>query len=137
MAATASSSRLAALGRGLDRSLALLAGISFGSQFIVATMLPVLPLFAQGLGATPRMLALMVAISAVASAGGQLVGGFLSDRVGARRLLPAGLVGYGAASLLTSVASSAASGSTSARSSTAPGWRSGTVSSRRRLRLAW
>ena len=99
--------RFAALGRGLDRSLALLAGLAFASNLIVAMMLPVLPLFARELGATPRMLAAMVAISALAGAAGQLVGGFVSERVGARRLLPAGLVGYGAASLLTSIASSA------------------------------
>jgi MFS family permease len=95
------------LGRGLDRSLVLLAGLAFAAQLIVGTMLPILPLFALELGATPVMLGLMVSISAVASAGGQFLGGAVSDRMGARRLLPAGFVGYGAASALTAVATSA------------------------------
>ena len=104
----AAPSRLAELGRGMDRSLALLAGLALASQLIVAMLLPVLPLYAQELGATPIVLGLMVSISAVASAIGQLVGGAVSDRTGPRRLLPAGLVAYGAASLLTSIAATVA-----------------------------
>ncbi len=104
----ASSYRLAAFGRGLDRAFALLAGLAFAAQLIVAMLLPVLPLYAIELGASPIVLGLMVSTSAVAIAIGQLIGGFVSDRSGARRLLPAGLVAYGAASLLTSTASSAA-----------------------------
>ena len=99
--------RLAALGRGLDRSLALLAGVAFSSQLLVATMLPILPLFAIELGASPIVLGLMVSVSAVAAAGGQLIGGVVSDRTGSRRLLPAGLVAYGTANILTSLASAA------------------------------
>jgi MFS transporter, DHA1 family, multidrug resistance protein len=99
--------RLAAFGRGLDRSLVLLAGLSFAAQLIVGTMLPILPLFALQLGATPVMLGLMVSLSAVTSAAGQFLGGAVSDRLGARRLLPAGLAGYGAASAFTAVATSA------------------------------
>ena len=64
-------------------------------------MLPVIPLFAIELGASPIVLGLMVSVSAVASAGGQLIGGFVSDRTGARRLLPAGSVAYGIANLAT------------------------------------
>ena len=107
-ARTPVAARVAALGRGLDRSLGLVAGLSFASQFIVAAMLPVLPLFAIQLGASPVELGLIVSVSAVASAGGQLIAGVVSDRTGARRLLPAGLVAYGAASALTAIATSAA-----------------------------
>jgi DHA1 family multidrug resistance protein-like MFS transporter len=99
--------RVVALTRGLDRSLALLAGLSFASQLIVATMLPILPLLAIEVGAKPVVLGLMVSVSAVAAAGGQAIAGVVSDRAGPRRLLPAGLVGYGAASLLTAAAASA------------------------------
>jgi MFS family permease len=99
--------RLAASGRGLDRSLILLAGLSFAAQLIVGTMLPILPLYAQELGATPVMLGLMVSVTAASAAAGQFFGGATSDRRGARRLLPAGLLGYGAASILTAVATSA------------------------------
>jgi MFS family permease len=81
--------------------------VSFAAQLILGTMLPVLPLFAQGLGATPVMLGLMVSISAVAAAAGQFVGGSVSDRREPRRLVPAGLLAYGAASAITAVATSA------------------------------
>jgi MFS family permease len=94
-------SPLAALGRGLDPALGLLAALSFASQLVVGMMLPVIPLFAIDIGATPLVLGLMVSISAVAAAGGQLVGGIVSDRVGARRLLPVGAAAYGLANLLT------------------------------------
>src|SRR5262245_971843 len=100
--------RFAGLGQGLDRSLALLSALSFASQLIVGTMLPVVALFAQPLGATPVLLGLMAGLSAIASAGGQLLGGSVSDRLGARRLLPIGLLAYGAASLVTASASAAA-----------------------------
>jgi MFS family permease len=89
------------LRRGLDPALGLVAGISFAAQLILGTMLPVLPVFAQGIGATPTILALMVSVSAVAAALGQVVGGLVADRVGARRLLPAGLLAYGIGSLAT------------------------------------
>jgi DHA1 family multidrug resistance protein-like MFS transporter len=53
------SARAAGLGRGLDRSLALLAAIAFITQIGVAVMLPLLPLYATQLGATPRVLGLL------------------------------------------------------------------------------
>jgi MFS transporter, DHA1 family, multidrug resistance protein len=99
--AAAVPSRLAGLGRGLDRALGLVAALSFASELLVAMMLPVIPLFAIELGATPIVLGLMVSISAVAAAGGQLIGGYVSDRSGARRLLPAGSLVYGLTSLVT------------------------------------
>ena len=106
--APALTARVSVLGRGLDRSLGLLVALAFASQLIVAMMLPIIPLFAIELGASPVVLALMVSISAVASAGGQLLGGVVSDRAGARRLLPAGLVAYGLANLVTAGLSSVA-----------------------------
>jgi DHA1 family multidrug resistance protein-like MFS transporter len=96
--------RRAELSRGLDASLGLVAGLSLAAQMIVGSMLPIVPVYAQELGATPTILALMVSISAVATAAGQLLGGFGSGRMGARRLLPVGLMAYGAATLVTATA---------------------------------
>jgi MFS family permease len=101
---TSRSTRIADLGRGLDAALGLLAGLSFVGQLIVSSMLPIVPVFAQQLGATPILLAAMVSISAVASAGGQILGGAAAIRIGARRLLPVGFAAYGAATLLTALA---------------------------------
>ena len=80
--------RLAELGRGLDSSLALLAAIAFITQIGVAVMLPLLPLYAVQLGASPIVLGLLTSVFALTNAAGQLLAGFLSDRTGPRRLLP-------------------------------------------------
>jgi MFS family permease len=101
------SGRLAELGRGLDRSLALLAAIAFITQIGVAIMLPLLPLYAVQLGATPIVLGLLTSVFALTNAGGQLLAGFLSDRAGPRRLLPAGLGLYAASNILIATATSA------------------------------
>lgn len=100
-------SRLADLGRGLDRSLALLAAIAFVTQIGVAIMLPLLPLYAVQLGASPIVLGLLTSVFAVTNAGGQLLAGFLSDRTGPRRLIPAGLGLYAVSNILISTATSA------------------------------
>ena len=42
--------------QGLDRALALVAGLALVSQLLVGTLLPILPLFAIALGATPGLL---------------------------------------------------------------------------------
>jgi MFS family permease len=99
--------RLAELGRGLDSSLALLAAIAFITQIGVAVMLPLLPLYAVQLGASPIVLGLLTSVFALTNAAGQLLAGFLSDRTGPRRLLPAGLGLYAVSNLLIATASSA------------------------------
>jgi MFS family permease len=99
--------RVQALGRGLDRSLALLAAIAFVTQIGVAIMLPLLPLYAIQLGATPIVLGLLTSVFALTNAGGQLLAGFLSDRTGPRRLVPAGLGLYAVSNILIATATSA------------------------------
>ena len=100
-------SRLAELGRGLDRSLALLAAIAFVTQIGVAIMLPLLPLYAVELGASPIVLGLLTSVFALTNAGGQLLAGVLSDRTGPRRLVPAGMGLYAVSNILISTAVSA------------------------------
>ena len=100
-------SRLAEFGRGLDRSLALLAAIAFVTQIGVAIMLPLLPLYAVQLGASPIVLGLLTSVFALTNAGGQLLAGVLSDRVGPRRLIPAGMGLYAVSNILISTAMSA------------------------------
>lgn len=99
--------RAAALGRGLDRSLVLLAGIAFITQVGVAVMLPLLPLYATELGASPRVLGLVTSSFAVMNAAGQLAAGFIAQRVGPRRLVPAGMGLYAGANALIATATAA------------------------------
>jgi MFS transporter, DHA1 family, multidrug resistance protein len=99
--------RANALGRGLDRSLALLAAIAFITQIGVAVMLPLLPLYAQNLGATPRVLGLLTSSFALTNAAGQLAAGFIAQRVGPRRLVPAGMGLYAGANALIATATAA------------------------------
>jgi DHA1 family multidrug resistance protein-like MFS transporter len=103
----ASRSRVADLARGLDPSLALLAAIAFVTQTGVAIMLPLLPLYATQLGASPGVLGWMTSIFAITNAGGQLVSGYLADRVGPRRLVPAGTAIYAGCNFLIAGATSA------------------------------
>ncbi|HET9435385.1 MAG TPA: MFS transporter [Candidatus Limnocylindrales bacterium] len=99
----------AALGavRELDRPIAVLAAISFISQVGVSVMLPLLPIFALKLGATPRELGLMVSIFAVTQTIGQLGSGFLSSRLSPRRQMPLGQASYAAANFLIASAGAA------------------------------
>lgn len=93
--------------RRLDRAVAILAAIAFVSQVGVAVMLPLLPLYAIQLGAGPAVLGLLVSGFAVANAGGQLAAGFLVERFGSRRLIPAGSAVYAGANLLIATATAA------------------------------
>ncbi|MBF8290593.1 MAG: transporter [Chloroflexi bacterium] len=83
--------------RAMDRPIAILAAISFISQVGVSIMLPLLPLFALQLGATPRDLGLMVSLFAVTNTVGQLGSGVLSRWLSPRRQLPLGQGAYAAA----------------------------------------
>ncbi|HEX5590777.1 MAG TPA: MFS transporter [Candidatus Limnocylindrales bacterium] len=93
--------------RELDRPIAVLAAISFISQVGVSVMLPLLPIFALKLGATPRELGLMVSIFAVTQTIGQLGSGVLSSRLSPRRQMPLGQASYAAANFLIATAGAA------------------------------
>ncbi|MGZ8512627.1 MAG: MFS transporter, partial [Candidatus Limnocylindria bacterium] len=84
MTARSTLSRAAGLASGLDPALAVLAFIGFISQVGISVMLPLLPLFATELGATPFVLGLLTASFAITNAIGQLGTGFLVDRFGSR-----------------------------------------------------
>jgi MFS family permease len=99
--------RAAALGRGLDPSLALLAAIAFTTQVGVAVMLPLLPLYATALGATPFVLGLLTSSFAVTNAAGQLLAGVIAERIGPRRLVPAGMGLYAVMNALIATATAA------------------------------
>ncbi len=93
--------------RGLDRPIALLAGMAFILQVGVSVMLPLLPLYAQSLGASPFVLGLMISGFAVMLAVGQLAAGFLTERFAARRLVVTGLGTYAAANIGIAASASA------------------------------
>src|SRR5258707_2251092 len=100
------SARFAVL-RELDRPIAVLASISFISNLGVSIMLPLLPLFAVQVGATPGELGLMVSIFAVTQTIGQLGSGAMILRISPRRQMPLGQASYAAANFLIATATSA------------------------------
>src|SRR5918995_6217204 len=100
-------SGVAELARGLDPSLALLAAIAFVTQTGVAIMLPLLPLYATQLGASPTLLGWLTSIFALTNAMGQLGSGYLADRIGPRRLIPAGEALYAGCNILIARATTA------------------------------
>jgi MFS family permease len=93
--------------RELDRSIAILASISFISNLGVSIMLPLLPLFAVQIGATPGELGLMVSIFAITQTIGQLGSGAMIARISPRRQMPLGQASYAAANFLIATATSA------------------------------
>jgi MFS family permease len=109
MQATVARSAAAAVARvrAVDRPLGVLSLAGFISQVGVAVMLPLLPLYARQLGASPLVLGLLTSGFAVMNTIAQLVVGFLSDRFGARRMVPVGLGIYATANALIATASSA------------------------------
>ena len=98
---------LVARARSVDRPLAVLSLAGFISQVGVAVMLPLLPLYARQLGASPLLLGLLTSGFAVMNTIGQLIVGFLSDRFGARRMVPTGLGIYAVGNALIATASNA------------------------------
>jgi MFS transporter, DHA1 family, multidrug resistance protein len=88
-------------------ALAVLATISFVSSLGISIMLPLLPLYALSLGASPLQLGLMTSGFAVANGIAQFASGFLMDRYGARRFIVAGIGTYAAANVLIATASTA------------------------------
>ncbi|HUH16919.1 MAG TPA: MFS transporter [Methylomirabilota bacterium] len=91
----------------LDPALGLLAFIAFIAQVGVAVMLPLLPLFATELGASPFELGLLTSAFAITNGIGQLGAGFMTDRYGARRLLSGGLALYASMNALIATAATA------------------------------
>lgn len=90
----------------LDPALALLAFIAFIAQVGIAVMLPLLPLFATELGATPAVLGLLTSAFAVTNGIGQFGAGLLSDRWASRRFLSGGLALYASMNALIATAAS-------------------------------
>jgi MFS family permease len=85
---------------GIDRSIAVLALLAFISQAGVSIMLPLLPLYAVEVGATPSQLGLMVIAFSITSTVGQLAAGVLSSWISARRQMPLGQVVYATGNFL-------------------------------------
>jgi len=81
--------------------------MAFISQVGVSIMLPLLPLYATSLGATPTVLGLLTSSFAILIAVGQLGGGYLVERVAPRRLVSLGIGTYAAANVLISTAGAA------------------------------
>jgi MFS family permease len=90
----------------VDPALALLAFIAFIAQIGIAVMLPLLPLFATELGATPVVLGLLTSAFAVTNGIGQFGAGILSDRWASRRFLSGGLALYASMNAMIATAAS-------------------------------
>ena len=99
--------RAGAIAAGIDRSIAILALLSFISQVGVSIMLPLLPLYAVAVGATPAEVGLMVSAFSVTSTIGQLASGFLSSRISARRQMPLGQAIYATGNFLIATTTAA------------------------------
>jgi MFS transporter, DHA1 family, multidrug resistance protein len=99
--------RARAVATAVNPALALLAFIAFIAQVGIAVMLPLLPLFATELGATPFVLGLLTSAFAVTNGLGQLGVGLLSDRYGSRRFVAGGLALYAGMNALIATAASA------------------------------
>ena len=93
--------------RELDPALFLLAAIALIAQIGISIMLPLLPLYAVQLGASPAVLGLLTSAFAVTAAIGQLVSGLAAERVSARRQIPLGSAFYAASNALIATATAA------------------------------
>src|SRR5437867_1723704 len=89
--------RVRTWGRGLSPAIALLGAMAFITQVGVSIMLPLLPLYATSLGATPTVLGLLTSGFAVTIAVGQLGGGYLVERLAPREHAPGGRLAVPAA----------------------------------------
>jgi MFS family permease len=93
--------------RAVEPALLLLALMVFIVQVGVAVMLPLLPLYARSLGADPVVLGLLTSSFAVTNAFGQLIAGFLAERLQMRRVLAGGIGTYAIANFLIALAGTA------------------------------
>jgi len=80
--------------------LGIVAAVSFVSSLGIGVMLPLLPLYAVSLGATPLQLGLMTGGFALMNTVGQLLAGLYMDRGGSLRLVRLGTGVYAAANAL-------------------------------------
>lgn len=96
-------SRLAAV-RG---PLAVVAAISFISSLGIGVMLPLMPLYAISLGATPVQLGLMTAAFSLTNTAGQLLAGVYMDRTGSLPFIRFGTAIYAAGNALIATAQDA------------------------------
>lgn len=94
---------LAAL-RDLRGPLGVLASMLFVSQLGIGVMLPIIPLYAISLGASPRELGLLTTAFSLANVAAQLGIGFVLDRIDQRIPIRAGIATYSGANLLISTA---------------------------------
>lgn len=99
--------RVASAASGINRAIAVLALLAFISQAGVSIMLPLLPLYALEVGATPTQLGLMVGAFSVTTTIGQLAAGVLSGYIPARRQMPLGQGVYAAGNFLIATTSAA------------------------------
>lgn len=91
----------------MDRSIAVLALLAFISQVGVAIMLPLLPLYAVEVGATPAQMGLMVGAFSVTATIGQLSAGVLAGWLSARRQMPLGQSVYALGNFLMATTTTA------------------------------
>jgi len=92
----------------LDAPLLLLAAMGLITSLGVAVMVPLIPLYAVSLGASPLQLGLLTSAFAITNSLGQLAAGLLSDRFGARSFIRVGIAIYATANALIATATSAA-----------------------------
>ena len=96
-------SRIGAITQALSSArgpLGVVAAVSFVSSLGIGVMLPLLPLYAVSLGATPLQLGLMTGGFALMNTVGQLLAGLYMDRGGSLRLVRLGTGVYAAANAL-------------------------------------
>lgn len=91
----------------LDAPILILTAISFVSSLGIAVMLPLIPLYAVSLGASPLQLGLLTSAFAVGNAVSQLGAGLLTDRFGARGFIRGGIATYAGANVLIATAATA------------------------------
>lgn len=87
--------------------LAIIAGVSFVSSLGIGVMLPLMPLYAISLGATPLQLGLMTAAFSVTNTAGQFLAGMYMDRLGSLPFIRVGTGMYAAANALIATAQDA------------------------------
>ena len=97
--------RLAAL-RG---PLAVVAAVSFVSSLGIGVMLPLMPLYAISLGASPVQLGLMTSAFSLMNTGGQLLAGVYMDRYGSLPFIRVGTAMYAVGNALIATARDAVS----------------------------
>lgn len=90
---------------GLMRGpLAVVAAISFVSSLGIGVMLPLMPLYALSLGASPMELGLLTSAFALANTAGQIVAGMRMDRMGSLPFVRAGTALYAVSNALIATA---------------------------------